>query len=179
MKECFERAKEKAAALGFKPTERTIVVSIPRQLLGLFRHGRLEKSYVISTSLRPPSNVRNSLGTPDGLHEIAERIGAGAPPGIVFKSRISTGKHFSEMEESERATNLVTTRILWLRGLEAGKNAGGEVDSYDRYIYIHGTNHEGRLGTPASGGCVLMNNVEMIELYDAVRAGDHVWIENV
>jgi hypothetical protein len=177
MKECFERAKERAAALGFKPTERIIVVSIPRQLLGFYRGGSLVKSYVISTSLRPPSNVRNSLGTPDGLHEIAERIGAGAPPGIVFKSRISTGKHFSEVDDAERSTNLVTTRILWLRGLEPGRNAGGEVDSHERYIYIHGTNHEDRLGTPASAGCVLMNNVEIIELYDAVRAGDQVWIE--
>ena len=177
MKENFERAKERAAALGFKPSERIIVVSIERQLLGLYHNGVLVKSYVISTSLRPPSNIKDSLGTPDGLHEIAERIGAGAPPGIVFKSRINTGKHYAELDDEQRATNLVTTRILWLRGLEPGRNSGGNVDSYERYIYIHGTNHEHRLGTPASGGCVLMNNVELIELYDAVRNGDLVWIE--
>lgn len=139
------------------------------------------KSYVISTSARPPSNVKNSLGTPRGLHEIAERVGAGAPPGIVFKSRINTGRHYAELDADEQAKNLITTRILWLRGKEpgvnAGSNAAGEsVDTYDRYVYIHGTNHEDRLGTPASSGCVLMRNVEIVEFYDQVRVGDLVWI---
>lgn len=143
-----------------------------------FTDGALRKSYTVSTSLRPPSNQRDSLGTPRGLHEIAERIGAGAPPGIVFKARVSTGRHFAELPPEEQARNLITTRILWLRGLEPGVNAGGEVDSHDRYIYIHGTNHEERLGTPASGGCVQMRNTEIIELYDEVRAGDLVWIDD-
>lgn len=143
----------------------------------------LRKSHVVSTSLRPPSNVKDSLGTPRGLHEIAEKIGAGAPPGIVFKSRASTGKHFSEFDETTQATNLITTRILWLRGLEPGVNAGtnarGEaVDTYSRYVYIHGTNHEERLGTPYSAGCIEMNNLEIIGLFDQVRPGDLVWIED-
>lgn len=172
-----------SAALGRKPSARSIVVSIGRQLLGFYRDGQLVKSYVISTSLRPPSNVKNSLGTPRGLHEIAERIGAGVPPGIVFKSRINTGRHFSEFDADEQAKNLITTRILWLRGLELGVNAGtnasGEsVDTYSRYVYIHGTNHEENLGAPASGGCVEMRNLDIIELYDEVRAGDLVWIED-
>jgi len=136
----------------------------------------LVKSYVISTSKRPPSNVKNSLGTPRGLHEIAERIGAGQPPGMVFKSRVSTGKHFSELPEGGDEASLVTTRILWLRGLEPGVNRGGDVDTYERYVYVHGTNLESRLGEPLSAGCVLMRNLEIIELYDEVRAGDLVWI---
>ncbi len=138
----------------------------------------LRQSYVVSTSLRPASNVKASLGTPRGLHHIAEKIGAGAPPGTVFKGRVNIGKHFNELAEEENAKNLITTRILWLRGLESGVNAGGEVDSYERYIYIHGTNREDRLGTPASSGCVHMNNVEIIGLFDEVRTGDHVWIED-
>jgi len=148
----------------------------------MFFHGRaLQKSHVISTSLRAPSNVRDSLGTPRGLHAIAEKHGAGAPPGIVFKARVSTGRHFSEFDAAGRAANLITTRILWLRGLEpgvnAGRNAAGEVvDTYDRYVYIHGTNHEHRLGTPFSAGCIEMNNLEIIALFDAVRVGDLVWI---
>lgn len=151
--------------------------------MGFYRDGQLVKSYVISTSKRPPSNVKDSLGTPHGLHEIAERIGAGAPPGIVFKARVSTGQHFSEFDAAEQAKNLITTRILWLRGLEPGVNAGtnaaGEsVDTYERYVYIHGTNHEERLGSPASSGCVQMRNLDIIELYDEVRAGDLVWIED-
>ena len=170
--------KERCAALGIKPAARVMTVSIAQQLLGFHRDGVLVKSYVVSTSLRPPSNVKNSLGTPRGLHQIAERIGAGAPPGIVFKGRVSTGKHFSEFDAAEQAKNLITTRILWLRGLEPAHNAGGEVDTHDRYIYIHGTHHEDKLGSPASSGCVQMNNLEIIELFDEVRPGDLVWIED-
>jgi hypothetical protein len=138
----------------------------------------LRKSHVVSTSRRPPSNVKASLGTPRGLHQIAEKIGAGAPPGTVFKGRANLGRHFNEYSDEENARNLITTRILWLRGLEPGLNAGGEVDTYGRYIYIHGTNHEDRLGSPFSGGCIEMNNLEIIGLFDEVRTGDMVWIED-
>ena len=178
MKEMYERAKEKYDALGCKPTERLIVVSIARQLLGFFSGGRLTKSYVISTSLRPPSNLKDSLGTPRGLHEIAEKHGAGTPPGIVFKSRVSTGRHFSEFTAEEQDRNLITTRIMWLRGLEPGVNAGGIVDTYERYVYIHGTNQEQQIGTPLSHGCVLMFNQDIIELFDATRVHDPVLIED-
>ena len=143
-----------------------------------FEDCALRRSHVISTSLRPPSNIKNSLGTPRGLHTIGERIGAGAPPGTVFKGRVNLGQHFNELGEEANQRNLITTRILWLRGLETGVNAGGEVDTHDRYIYIHGTNHEDRLGRPYSAGCVEMNNLEIIALFDEVRTGDHVWIED-
>lgn len=119
------------------------------------------------------------MGTPRGLHEIAERIGAGQPPGMVFKSRVPTGRHFSEVAETDPDAadhNLITSRILWLRGMEPGVNLGGEVDTYSRYVYIHGTNHEDRLGEPLSAGCVLMGNLEIVELYEEVRNGDLVWI---
>jgi len=141
-----------------------------------FEDCALRKSHVISTSLRPPSNVKDSLGTPCGLHHIAEKIGAGALPGTVFKGRVNLGRHFSELSDEENVRNLITSRILWLRGLEPGVNAGGIVDSYERYIYIHGTNHEDRLGKPFSGGCVEMNNGEIVALFDEVRTGDLVWI---
>jgi len=143
-----------------------------------FDNCALRQSYIVSTSVRPPSNVKNSLGTPRGLHHIAERIGAGALPVTVFKGRVNTGQHFNELSDEENARNLITTRILWLRGLEPDVNAGGEVDTYDRYVYIHGTNHEHRLGTPFSGGCVEMNNLEILGLFDQVRTGDLVWIED-
>jgi hypothetical protein len=179
----FERAKEKCDALGLKPTTRLITVSIAQQLLGFYRDGCLERSCVVSTSLRPPSNVKDSLGTPRGLHEIGEKFGAGQPPGIVFKARVAIGKHFSELNPEDQQRNLITTRILWLRGLERGRNSGtnaaGEVvDTHDRYIYIHGTNHEDRLGRPFSGGCIEMNNLEILSLYDEVRPHDLVWIED-
>ena len=95
---------------------------------------------------------------------------------MVFKGRVAIGQHFNELAESETETNLITTRILWLNGLEDCVNRGGDVDSHSRYIYIHGTNHEDRLGEPLSAGCVLMSNLEMMELYEQVRAGDQVLI---
>jgi hypothetical protein len=179
----LERIKEKCDALGLKPTTRLITVSIAQQLLGFYRDGSLVRSHVVSTSLRPPSNVKDSLGTPRGLHEIAVKVGAGQPPGIVFKTRIATGKHYSELGADEQARNLITTRILWLRGLEPGFNVGfnetgAVVDTHTRYIYIHGTNHEERLGTPFSGGCIEMANFGIIELFDEVRSRDLVWIED-
>jgi hypothetical protein len=172
----LELVSDKCAALGIKPTVRVLVVSLNGQTLRFFESGHLKRTYVISTSKRPPSNVKGSLGTPSGLHKIDEKIGAGSPPGIVFKSRRSTGFHFREYKDPHGAECLVTSRILWLRGLEPGVNAGGEVDSHDRYIYIHGTNREDRLGKPQSAGCVVMNNVEIVELFEHVRTGDLVWI---
>src|SRR3954466_10158760 len=175
----LELINKTCARLGIKPGERILIVRISTATLQFYRAGVLAKSYVISTSTRPPSNVKNSLGTPRGLHEIAERVGAGQPPGMVFKSRVSTGRHFSEVaaiDPDNANYNLVTSRILWLRGLEPGVNRGGEVDTYERYIYIHGTNHEDRLGAPLSAGCVLMRNLDIVELYEEVRAGDLVWI---
>jgi hypothetical protein len=155
-----------------------MTVSIAQQLLGFYRDEVLIQSYIISTSLRPPSNRKDSRGTPRGLHEIAERIGAGALPGTVFKGRVNLGQHFNELSGEEHTKNLITSRILWLRGREPGVNAGGEVDSYERYIYMHGTNHEEKLGTPFSGGCIEMRNLEIIALFEEIRVGDLIWIED-
>jgi lipoprotein-anchoring transpeptidase ErfK/SrfK len=96
---------------------------------------------------------------------------------MVFKSRVPTGRHFSEIPADDADhRNLITSRILWLRGLEPGVNQGGDVDSHARYIYIHGTQREDMIGKPMSAGCVLMRNTDIIELYDEVRTGDLVWI---
>jgi hypothetical protein len=172
----WEQVIQTCETLRIKPTERILFVRISTQTLQFFRAGELVRSYVISTSHRPPSNIKGSLGTPRGLHEIAERIGGEQPLGMVFKSRRPTGRHFSEVPEHADNGNLITTRILWLRGLEPGVNRGGELDTYDRYVYIHGTNRESEIGTPISAGCVLMRNLEIIELYDQVRSGDLVMI---
>ncbi len=174
----IEQVNKACGRLGIKPGERILAVSIGTATLQFLRHGGLVKSYGISTSRRPPSNLKNSLGTPRGLHEIAERIGAGQPAGVVFRSRIPTGLHHSEINGANGGAddNLITSRILWLRGLEPGVNSGGNVDTYERYVYIHGTNQEARIGEPLSSGCVLMRNLDIIELYDEVRVGDRVWI---
>ncbi len=172
----WEQVIQTCSRLGIKPTDRVLFVRISTQTLQFYRGGVLARSFVISTSKRPPSNVKGSLGTPRGLHEIADRIGAGQPPGMVFKSRVSTGRHFNEWPETQDVENLITSRILWLRGLEAGVNLQGEVDTYSRYVYIHGTNRESEIGTPISAGCVLMRNLDIVELYEAVRSGDLVLI---
>ncbi len=174
----MELINKTCARLGIKPGERRLVVRIGPATLQFFRKGGLVKSYGISTSKRPPSNLKDSLGTPRGLHEIAERIGAGQPPGMVFKARVPTGRHFSEFPTSDDGLNdnLITTRILWLRGLEPGVNRGGNVDTYERYVYLHGTNHGEQIGQPLSSGCVLLRDLDIIELYEEVRVGDLVWI---
>ncbi len=95
---------------------------------------------------------------------------------MVFKGRVAQ-KPYMELPPEANEPNLITTRILWLRGLEPGVNVGLGVDTHDRYIYIHGTNHEERLGTPDSHGCVLMSNAEVIKLFEAVPSKTLVWIE--
>lgn len=171
--ESFNRTR---SALGIKHADRVLIVRIGASSLQFFRDGKIVKSYGVSTSKLPPSNVAHSLGTPRGLHEIAERIGGGQPPGMVFKARVPTGRHFSEIGEDAGGTNLITSRILWLRGLEPGVNLGGNVDTHGRYVYIHGTQREERIGEPISAGCILMRNADVIELFEEVRSGDLVWI---
>ncbi len=178
MDENWELVNKTCAALGIKPADRFLLVRIATQTLQFFRRGQLVRAYVISTSAKPPSNLENSLGTPRGLHEIAERLGGEQPVGMVFKGRRPTGRHFSEHEDDG---NLITSRILWLRGLQPGVNAGrapdgAMVDTHDRYVYIHGTNREDRLGQPQSAGCVLMANLDIVGLHEEVRMGDHVLI---
>ncbi|MBT3483340.1 MAG: L,D-transpeptidase, partial [Opitutales bacterium] len=94
-----------------------------------------------------------------------------------FKGRVSIGKRYHQLSAEEQRPNLITTRILWLEGLEPGINQGDNCDSYQRYIYFHGTNHEDKIGQPSSGGCIQLLNQEMTELFDLIEIGDHVFIE--
>jgi hypothetical protein len=178
MDEIGESLTKTRERLGIKPADRLLLVRISTQTLQCFRRGALVCAYPVSTSARPPSNLKDSLGTPRGLHEIAERIGGEQPLGMVFKGRRPTGQHYLEHEDDG---NLITSRILWLRGLEPGVNAGTDpagrmVDTYARYVYLHGTNREDRIGQPQSAGCVLLTNRDMVALHDEVRAGDQVLI---
>ena len=175
--EIFQRVSQASAGRSRQTTEHCLCVKIGEQKLYHFRHGKLVRDYVISTSLRPPSCIANSLGTPTGLHAIADKIGAGAPPGTVFKSRVPAGYLWRDAPEPERAKNLVSTRILRLRGLDPGLNSGPGCDSYDRFIYIHGTSHPELLGTPATAGCPVLSDADVIELFDLVPEGSLVWME--
>ena len=170
------RVKQSCAALSITPTDRLLVVSIEKQEMALLEKGEISAVFTISSSKNPPSFLANSYGTPTGLHAIADKIGAGAPEGTVFKGRVPTGQIYDQVSPEDAERNLITSRILRLRGLEIGKNSGEGRDSYDRYIYIHGSNHEDRIGQPFSGGCVEMFNADVIELFEQVDVGDLIWI---
>jgi hypothetical protein len=167
--------QQSCLALSILPTQRVLLISITEQKLYLMNQDELQARYSISTSKNAPSCKANSYGTPLGLHAIADHIGDGMPTGTVFKGRVPMG-HYHDFSPEEQAENLITSRILRLRGLEAGKNSGPHCDSYDRYIYIHGTNHEDRIGEPFSGGCIELCNDTMIELFSTVKTDDLVWI---
>jgi len=169
---------ERLKGLGLPSAEDCIVVSIDQQKLWHIR-GQDCRTYVVSTARAGRGCVQDSHQTPEGLHQVCEKIGAGAAPGMVFKARQPTGRLASEWPSPE--DNLITSRILWLDGLELGRNQGVAtdgrvVDTRRRFVYIHGTNHGDRIGEPLSAGCVLLRDVEMIELFEEVRAGDLVWI---
>jgi len=146
-----------------------IRVHVPSQTLDLLDDaGETIRCYAISTSRHGLGTEPGSFKTPTGRFRIVEKIGDGAPPGEIFVSRVPTGKIGQEGDDHDH----VQTRILWLDGLdEDNKN------THDRYIYIHGTNAESRLGIPASFGCVRMNNLDVIDLYDRVPAGTTVEIQ--
>ena len=144
--------------------------------MAILEKGEISAVFSISTSKNPPSCLNDSYGTPTGLHAIADKIGAGAPEGTVFKDRVPTGQVYGQVSPEDAERNLITSRILRLRGMEIGKNSGKGCDSYYRYIYIHGSNHEDRIGQPFSSGCVEMFNADVIELFDRVDEGDLIWI---
>lgn len=162
--------------MSISPTPCCLIVLIDQQKLFFYQDGRLVKVYPISTSRRSPSCQQDSLGTPWGMHRVEEKIGNGEPVGMVFRGRVPIGKRYWELEAEEQEHCLITTRILRLRGLEPGLNAGKGCDTYERMVYIHGTNQEENLGRPASHGCVVMDNREVIELFDAVDSGSLVLV---
>ena len=137
----------------------------------------LIREYPVATAANGPGERSGSYCTPRGRHRIAEKIGAGAPLYAAFKARELTGEIWTPQRDAEDpGRDWILTRILWLEGLEPGRNKGGTVDTHARYIYIHGTNEEHRIGTPASHGCIRMRNADIAELFDLVKVGTEVRI---
>ena len=169
------------ARLGVVPTRYFITVEIPRQAAYLFgrspradaadRRHELIKTFRCSTSKFCSGETAHSNMTPRGLHRIVKKIGGGWPAGTTFSGRQVTGFTW---QGNPAAT--ITTRILWLDGLEPGFNRGGNVDSHSRYIYIHGTGDETTLGRPASHGCIHLAAADLVPLYDLLPEGTLVWI---
>jgi len=154
-----------------------IDIDISQQRLYLKQNDDLIKSYPISSSKYGEGSTENSNMTPLGLHVIKEKIGTDVPINTLFISRINT-KRTVNIENSRNKTkdDHITSRILWLDGLEEGKNKGKGVYSYSRYIYIHGTHEEGLIGEKASHGCIRMLNNDVIDLYNYVNIGTEVYI---
>jgi L,D-transpeptidase catalytic domain len=194
LRNCLHRCQE----LGVAPTQFIFAASVATQTALLFeqsagraRHSvraepfntngsgaqrtdapyQVAKQYIISTSKFGIGQIAGSNKTPLGLHRIAEKIGAGCEPGTVFKGRQVVG-HLRDGLPLES----ITTRILWLEGLEEGFNHGGNVDTHARYIYLHGFGDQASIGTPTSLGCIHFADPDLIELYDLLPGGTLVWI---
>lgn len=146
-----------------------IKISIGTQTLGLWEAGRLCKSWPCSTSKFGIGFTEGSNRTPLGHFVVREKHGDGAPLRTIFKARQPVG-----IWDPETVTpaDLVLTRILWLDGLERRNR-----NTFQRYIYIHGTNDEAAIGRPASHGCIRMRNADVRELFDLVPEGTPVWID--
>ena len=151
-------------------SENVILIVAKEQALYLLHKGIPVEKHTISTSEFGIGNRAGSNKTPAGVHIVTQKYGAKAKLGTIFKARANTGRIAKILTKKGLRSNAdnVTSRILWLSGLEKGINKGGNVDSHRRYIYIHGTDEEGRLGSPASHGCIRMNNQAVIDLYKKV-----------
>ena len=154
-----------------------LYVDIPSQQMFFIKKGEIVNIYSISSSYYGTGNKVNSLMTPLGKHEIYKKLGENLPENAILKGRVWNGAIADIIKEPiDTDFDHVTSRILWLDGLEEGKNKGPGIDSRERYIYIHGTAEEGLIGKPASDGCIRMYNKDVIELFDLVDEKAQVWI---
>lgn len=135
-------------------------------------------TYPISTAKKGAGEIRGSEMTPRGWHIVRAKIGESQPIHSVFVGRRPTGEIYSpELAAKFPQRDWILTRILWLSGLERGKNRLGNVDSMRRFIYIHGTNEEEKLGAPHSHGCIRMANAAILELFEKVSVGTKLLIK--
>lgn len=156
---------------------RFLYVSVPEQSLTVVENGTETRKYPVSTSKYGVGNRENSLMTPPGVHRLVEKYGHGAPAGRIFRDRLDTGETWKIGAPGAPGEDLILTRILRLEGLEDGINRGPGIDSYERYIYIHGTNNERSIGSPGSHGCVCMTSRDVVELFERAPEGTIVFID--
>ena len=177
-KQLIETARDYIDTKCNKSFDEVLFVNITEQKMYYIKEGGIVKTYVISSSNYGVGNKAGSNKTPIGLHKVKQKFGEETPIngkmiGRVFYGDIAT----IYTDNTKSKTDDVCSRILWLVGLEEGLNKGEGIDSYNRYIYIHGTSEEGRLGKPASHGCIRMKNKEVIELYNKIKIGTLVLIK--
>ncbi|MEO8589025.1 MAG: L,D-transpeptidase [Flavobacteriales bacterium] len=152
-----------------------LYISVRRQSLFHVRSGHLLAEYPVSTASAGLGSLVDSYRTPTGLHRVTQKIGGQVPPLGILRDREFTGA-FADPDFAGLDKDWITSRILWLSGLEPGVNQGGDVDSHERFIYIHGTANENSVGTPNSMGCVRMRNSDIIALFEGVPVGTLVVI---
>lgn len=154
-----------------------ITISIAEQSLRLIQDDKELLRFAISTALNGPGEQKNSGCTPRGGHVVRAKIGDPTPSGAVFVGRRFTGEIYSpELAEQYPKRDWILTRIMWLSGTEPGRNRLGEVDTMQRYIYIHGTPDSEPMGVAKSHGCVRMRNADLLQLYAATPVGTAVLI---
>jgi L,D-transpeptidase YbiS len=156
---------------------RWIRINLGAQLLELLEGDLVLSAYSVSTAINGGGERVDSGKTPRGLHEVRELIGHGTPSGAVFVGRKWTGEVCTpQLQAGDPERDWMLSRLIWLAGLEVGKNCGGDVDTFARYIYIHGTPDSEPVGEPRSHGCIRMRNADVIALFDRVDIGTLVRI---
>ncbi len=157
----------------------SIRINVSEQKLYLLdEDGTVVHEYPVSPSRYGTGSEDGSEKTPLGLHRIKDKIGGSMPMNMVLVAREPVGMLEDCIRDGvDLPDDVITSRILWLEGMEPGKNQGGYVDTYNRYIYIHGTSEEEKIGTPASIGCIRMLNQDVVDLYRKAETGMEVLIE--
>ena len=157
-----------AVARGLPQTDLLLVVDAARGRAELVCSEGFVAEWPVSTAKAGVGAEAGSNKTPPGWHRAVERIGRGAAPGTMFVSRRPNGRVLppSAWRAPDPAEDAILTRVVWLAGLEPGVNAGRGIDSHERCIYLHGTNQEQLLGSPASHGCIRFSNAAIEELFD-------------
>lgn len=154
-----------------------LLIDVFSQKLFHYTNGICSRVYVISTGANGVGEIEGSGQTPRGWHVVRAKIGGDQPLNSVFSSRRPTGEIYSpETSDQSADRDWILTRILWLSGLERGKNRLGNCDTMRRYIYIHGSPDNRVLGTPGSKGCIRMRSRDIVELYDSIQPGTKVFI---
>ncbi|MCA1604146.1 MAG: L,D-transpeptidase [Acidobacteria bacterium] len=159
-------------------SHRWVRIILQRQRLEVLEGARVIMCYPVSTSAKGAGERVGSEQTPRGAHEVTELIGEGAASGAVFVGRCLTREICTrELRAANPQRDWILSRVIWLSGLEPGRNAGGEVDTHNRYIYIHGAPDDEPVGEPRSHGCIRMRNEDVIELFELLTVGMLVKID--
>ncbi len=150
--------------------KRMLRIDISRQQITLLEDGDPLLSYPVATGRKGAGEQSGSGCTPRGIHKIRLKIGSGCPENSIFVGRRATGEIYSPaLAAIHPERDWILTRILWLTGLESGRNRGGSVDTLRRYIYIHGSPDSEPFGVPVSHGCIRMRNHDLLDLFEQVE----------